>query len=87
LDKDTDTSNEDLVNFARAIKRALPERPTTAFVSVRHEQASNAETDIVVLSFPDGREIEIDIGTLDKPNENTNKRDFVSVDEVFEAPR
>jgi len=88
LDKDIDSSNEDLVGFARAIKRALPDSPTTAVVSVRHEQASNAETDIVVLSFPDGRGIELHIGTLDKPNANMNmdKRDFVSVDEVLEAP-
>jgi hypothetical protein len=85
LGKDIDTSDEELVSFARVLKRALPDGTTTALVSVRHEQASNAETDIMVLSFPDGRGIEIDVGTLDKPNENTNKRDFVSIDEILEA--
>jgi hypothetical protein len=86
LDKDIDGSNEEVVSFARAIKRTLPDSTTTALVSVRHEQTSNAETDVINLSFPDGRGIEIHLGTLDKPNENTNQRDFVSVDEIFEAP-
>jgi len=86
LDRDMDGSNEELVSFVRTIKRTFPDGTTTALVSVRHEQTSNAETDVITMSFPDGRGIEIHLGTLDKPNENTNQRDFVSVDEIFEAP-
>lgn len=87
LAKDVDTSNEDVVGLARAIKRSLPTDSdtdsTTVVVSVRHEHASNAESEVVSFSFPDGRGIELRIGSLDKPDANM-KRDFVTLDEILE---
>jgi|SRR5579859_618772 len=88
---DIDSWNEDVVGFARALKRSLPieasNSETPMYVSVRHERISNAESDIVSLSFPNGRGIELHIGTIDKPNTETNKRDFVTVDEILEPRR
>jgi hypothetical protein len=71
------------------MKRALPEgEPSTALISVQHEPTNNAETDILLFSFRNGKGIELRIGTLDKSSEgmNTNKRDFVSMTEILEAP-
>ena len=78
---DVDTSSDDLVAFMRDLKRSLPEEETTAVIEIRHEQMSNAESDILTLAFPDGRRIEIRIGTLDKAADS--KRDFVTMDEVL----
>jgi hypothetical protein len=88
LDNEIDTSNEELVSFVRAMKRALPEVPSTALISVQHEPTSNAETYVLRFSFRDGKGIELSIGALDKPSEsmNSNKRDFVSMTEILEAP-
>jgi hypothetical protein len=87
LAKEVDTSNNDVVGFARAIKRSLPAdsdtETTTVVVSVRHEHGSNAESEVVSFSFPGGRGIELRIGTLDKPD-NMGKRDFVTLDEILE---
>jgi len=84
---DVDFSNEDLVAFVRALKRVLKndagDFERTARISVRHEKATNAESDVISITFPDGRGIELHIGTLDKPNELTNKRDFVTADETL----
>ncbi len=88
LDDDIDTYNEDLVSFARALKRSLPSEATdseiTLHVSVRHERVSNAESDVVSLLCPNGRTIQLHIGTLDKPGKDTNKRDFVTMEETLE---
>ena len=87
--EDVDTSNDDVVGFARAIKRSLAlegDTETTAIVAVRHERMSNAESDVVLLTLRDGRGLEIHIGTLDKPNTGTDKRDFATLDETLEAP-
>jgi len=86
LAKEVDTWNEDVVGFARAIKRSLSSDTDTAtvVVSVRHEHLSNAESDVVSFSFPDGRGIQLQVGTLDKPDANTGKRDFVTLDEALE---
>lgn len=87
LADDVDFSNEDLVAFTRALKRVLQndagEFERTARISVQHEKASNAESDIVSITFSDGRGIELHVGTLDKPNTLTNKRDFVTADETL----
>lgn len=84
---DVDFSNEDLVAFTRALKRVLQndagDFERTARISVQHERATNAESDVISITFPDGRGIELHIGTLDKPNELTNKRDFVTADETL----
>ena len=86
-----DTFNEDLVGFARAIKRSLAteagESERTAVVSVRHEKMGNAESDVILLKFQDGRGIEVHVGTLDKINPETNKRDFATLDETLDPSR
>jgi hypothetical protein len=79
---DVDTSNDELVAFMRAFKRSLPEEMTTAVIAVRHEQAMNAESDILTLEFPDGRRIQIHIVTLDKAVAGS-KRDFVTFEEIL----
>ena len=87
LAEGVDGYNDDVVGFARAIKRSLAaggDTEMTANVSIRHERISNAESDAVLFTLRDGRGIEIHIGTLDKPNALTDKRDFVTVDEFLE---
>ncbi len=90
LAEGVDTWNDDVVGFARAIKRSLQaesDAETTILVSVRHERISNAETDVVSFSFPNGRGIELHVGTLDKPDTYTNKRDFATLDETLGSAR
>jgi hypothetical protein len=89
LAEEVDPWNDDVVGFARAIKRSLPaesDAGTTVLVSVRHERITNAESDVVSLVFPNGRGIELHIGTLDKPN-TEKKRDFATLDETLEPAR
>lgn len=89
LAENVDVWNDDLVSFVRALKRALPadsDKETTVVVSIRHQRISNAESDLVSLSFPEGRGLELTITTLDKSTDaNKNKRDFVSLDETLVA--
>jgi hypothetical protein len=84
---DVDFYNEDLVAFTRALKRVLQndagEFERTAKISVRYERISNAESDVISINFPDGRGIELHVGILDRPNQLTNKRDFVTADETL----
>jgi hypothetical protein len=84
---DVDFSNDDLVAFSRALKRVLQndagDFERTARISVQHERVSNAESDVISITFADGRGIELHVGSLDKPNELTNKRDFVTADETL----
>src|SRR6266699_1423115 len=49
LAPDVDTSNEDLVAFIRAFKRAVPEGSKSAVVSVRHETGSDADFDVLAI--------------------------------------
>jgi hypothetical protein len=88
---DVDFSNEDLVAFARALKRVLQndagDFERTARISVQHEKVSNAESDVILINFPDSRGIELHVGTLDKLNQLTNKRDYVTADEILEPAR
>jgi hypothetical protein len=87
LAEEVDAYNDDVVGFARAIKRFLAaegDTETTATVAVRHERISNAESDVVLITLMDGRGIEIHIGTLDKPNGPADKRDFVTLDGTLE---
>ncbi len=87
LAEEVDAYNGDVVGFARAINRSLAaegDTETTATIAIRHERISNAESDVVLLTLPDGRGIEMHIGTLDKPNTSTDKRDFVTLDEILE---
>jgi hypothetical protein len=84
---DVDFSNEDLVAFMRGLKRILRNDAgdfgRTAMISVQHEKVSNAESDVISITFPDGRGIELHVGNLDKPNQLTNKREFVTADEIL----
>ena len=84
---EVDFSNEELVAFVRDLKRVLRndagEFERVARISVQHEKISNAESDIISIIFPDGRGIELHVGTLDKPSAGTNKRDFVTADEAL----
>lgn len=83
LAENVDTSNDELVAFMRAFKRSLPDAPTMAVIGVRHEQASNGESDVLTLELPDERRIVIRILTLDKAE--GPKRDFVTIEEVLGA--
>jgi hypothetical protein len=91
LDGDVDTSSDDVVGFARALKRSIStetaDSETAVLLSVRHERTDNAESDVVFLRFRSGRGIELHIGTLDKANTRTDKRDFATLDEFLEPPR
>ncbi len=87
LAEDVDSYNDDVVGFARAVKRSLAAEGNTemtATIAVRHERINNAETDVVLLTLRNGRGIEMHRGTLDKPNTYTDKRDFVTLDETLE---
>jgi hypothetical protein len=83
-----DFSNDDLVAFIRALKRVLQDDAGNvgrrATISVTKENPTNAEVDHVLIKFDDGRGIEIAVGMLDKPNQLTNRRDFVTADETLE---
>src|ERR1700722_10773763 len=87
ISDDVDFSNEDLVAFTRSLKRVLHndagDFERTAKISVQHEKANNAEADLITITFPDGRGIELHVGTLDKPNALTGKREFVTADETL----
>jgi hypothetical protein len=90
LDDGFDTWNDDAVALARTINRALSptsgDDETVVYVSVRHERAVNAESDVLSLSFPNGRGIQLHIGTLDKSSIQNGKRDFATLDETLSLP-
>jgi hypothetical protein len=85
--------NEDVLGFARTLQRALSpvtgDADTTVRVSVRHERSSNAETEVLSLSFPNGRGVRLNIIRLDKAFEGAppESRDQVTPDEFLEQPR
>ena len=81
LASDVDSFDGNLVAFIRALKRSLPEETTTAIVTIRHEQASNGESDIVTLSFLSGRKLTIRILTLD--SSTNSQRDSVTLEESY----
>jgi hypothetical protein len=85
---DVDFSSDGLVAFTRAIKRVLQNDAgdfgRRATITVVKDKPINAEADKILIKFDDGRGIEIHVGTLDKPSELTNKRDFVTADETLE---
>ena len=85
--EEVDTSNDDLVAFTRALKRVLQndagDTGRAATISVQHERFSNAESDLISIKFPDGRGIELEVGTLDRADARTNKRDFITANEIL----
>lgn len=81
LSNNFDSTSDNLVAFMRAFQRSLPEGNTPAVIGVAHEQATNGESDIVTLEFPDSRTIQIRIVTLDKSV--AAKRDFVTIEEIL----
>ena len=89
--EDVDFSNDELVAFTRDLKRILRrdsgEAGRRATIYVYQQKATNAEGDKIVINCDDGHGLEITVGTLDKPNEATNKRDFITADETLEGPR
>lgn len=91
LDENFDGYNDDVVRVARALYRAVApttgDSSVTVSLSVQHVRMTNAEEDILSLSFPNGREIELQVVTLDNPDKTTKKRDAVTLDEVLEAPQ
>ena len=91
LDEDFDGYNDDVVRVARALYRALApttgDSSSTVSLSLQHLRMSNANGDVLSLSFPNGRGIQLQITTLDNPDSITNKRDAVTLDEVLELPR
>jgi hypothetical protein len=80
------------VGFARTLYRALAattgDSDSTVHVSVRHEHASNAETEVLSLSFPDGRGVRLTMITLDKPlsGSPSDARDQVTLEELLNPP-
>jgi len=63
----------------RALKRALPDGTNSAVITVQHESATNAESDLLTVVFSDGRGVEVRIGTLDKSTAGTNQKRHLSV--------
>jgi len=88
LNDDFDEQGDDVVAFVRALKRTLAsygEDPMAALVAVqRQKDMGNAESEIIFIKLADGRGIQIELMTTDKPFAGTNKRDWVSVDETLE---
>lgn len=82
LAPDVDTSSDDLVGFVRVLVRALPEGQHSAVLTLKHEGMSNGSDDLLTVVLPNGRGLEIRVGTLDKPDA-MNKRDFVTLDETL----
>jgi hypothetical protein len=90
LDNEVDTSNDDLVTFAKALKRTLAseaaDSSATALVSLKHESMNNGDSDTICVVFPNGHGIQLRVGTIDKAGA-TNKRDFATLDEILETKR
>jgi hypothetical protein len=84
--------NEDVLGFARTLQRALSpttgDSDRTVRVSVRHERATNAETEVLSFSFSNGRGVRLNIIRLDKALEGAppESRDQVTLDEFLEQP-
>lgn len=83
--------NDDAVGLARTLYRALApttgESERTVIVSVRHERATNAETEVLRLTFPDGRGIQLNLIKMDRPLPEIDARDQATLDEFLESPR
>jgi hypothetical protein len=88
LDDTLDNYSDDAVALARALDRSLLRdtngSSVTVVVSEEHERASNADAEILSLTFPNGRSIEMQIVTLDTPDKMTGKRDSVTLDEALQ---
>lgn len=96
-DEDYPSWSEDAVGFARAFYRALApisgvSESKTVYLSVEHERAKNADTEILSLAFPDGRGVRFNLIHLDKPLPNTpvelggDKTEQVTLEEFLESP-
>jgi hypothetical protein len=89
--------SDDAVGFARAFYRALS--PTSGvseqqivYLSVQHDRAKNAESEILSLSFPNGRGVRFSLINLDRPLPDTpsefggNKTAQVTLEEFLGQP-
>jgi hypothetical protein len=86
LATDVDSSDDDLVGFIRDVRHNLPEGSHLATVTLKHQDMSNAQSDVLTIVFENGRGIELRLATLDKPDATTHKRDYVTV-EATAQPR
>jgi hypothetical protein len=90
LDEDVNSESDDAVALASAIDRSLTQdlsdSPATVIVSARHVPMKGADSEVLTLTFPNGRGIELQIFTLDSPPKATGKRDAISLDEILESP-
>jgi len=84
--------NSGALGFARTLYRALaPESgdtDATVNLSVRHERETNAETEVLTLTFKDGRGIRMSLIRLDKPfpDEPPETKDQVTLEEFLGPP-
>jgi hypothetical protein len=89
---------DDAVGFARAFYRALSpasgvSQQEIIYLSVQHERAKNAETEIISLSFPNGRGVRFNLINLDRPLPDTplefggGKTAQVTLEEFLEPVR
>jgi hypothetical protein len=82
---------DDLVTFVRAMQSVLGTGENTygrtAVVSVRHDRRSNGSSEVVQIIFQDGRGIDLTLTTLDKPDPDTNARDFPMLDATLDPAR
>ena len=82
--------NANAVGFARTLYRALAsssgDSDATLTLSIRHERAKNAETEVLSLTFRDGRGIRMSLIKLDKPLADApfETRDQVNLEEFLE---
>jgi hypothetical protein len=93
-DEDYAAWSDDAVGFARALYRGLS--PTSGIsedqvvhISIQHERATNGETEVVSLSFPNGRGVRFNLIKLDKPSDappefGGGKTDQVTLEEFLE---
>jgi len=60
---------------------------TTVHISVRHSRTSNADSEVLSLSFPNGRGVRLTIVTMDKPPaEAPETREQANLEEFLEPP-
>lgn len=80
----------DSVGLARTLYRALAppsgDTDTRAVVSVRHERATNGETEVLSFTFSNGRGVRVNMIKLDRPlpGSPSDSKDQVTVEEFLE---
>jgi hypothetical protein len=70
LNDDFDEHGDDVVAFVRVLKRTLAsygEHPMSAVVAVQRQSMEDGESDVIFIKLSDGRGIQIELATTDKP--------------------